>query len=90
MFNFKKKKKHKKKHKKKMKLFLLFFICIFKLNYSIKDSLNFILSPLGKECFFEDIEAGLGARSIEIFVPSGSNLNIQLEVSLFSLFFNFI
>jgi hypothetical protein len=46
----------------------------------LHDSLNFILPPLGKECFYEDIDIGLGARLIEIFVPSGSNLNLQLEV----------
>jgi hypothetical protein len=50
--------------------------------FSLHDSLNFILPPLGRECFYEDIDIGLGARSVEIFVPSGSNLNIQLEVMM--------
>jgi hypothetical protein len=59
---------------------LLFSSLFFSHVSCLHDSLNFILPPLGRECFYEDIDVGLGARLIEIFVPTGSNLNLQLEV----------
>ena len=46
-----------------------------------QDSLNVILPPGGRECFFDVIPAASPARSIEVFVPSGSNVDVLLEVT---------
>jgi hypothetical protein len=45
------------------------------------DSLNVILAPGGRECFFDDIPDGAPVRSIEVFVPSGANVDVLLEVN---------
>jgi hypothetical protein len=57
----------------------------------IQDSFNFILPPGGKECMFDNIQSENGIRSVEVFVPSGSNVNLMLEVlnkELSNLIFN--
>jgi hypothetical protein len=45
------------------------------------DSLNYILPTRGRQCFFEDFAEGSNSKQIEIFIPSGGNVDIFLEVS---------
>ena len=47
---------------------------------AVHDSLNFVLAPLKRECFFEDFDKNSPTRTIEAFVKSGGNLDVTLSV----------
>ena len=47
---------------------------------AVHDSLNFVLAPQKRECFFEDFEMNTPAHTVEAFVQSGGNLDIMLTV----------
>ena len=60
-------------------LTLILYMCVLNV-LGTRDSLNVILPPGGRECFFDNIPMGSPPRSIEVFVPSGSNVDVMLEV----------
>ena len=51
------------------------------------DSLNVILPPGGRECFYDDIPADAAVRKIEVFVPSGASVDVLLEVGIYHCLF---
>ena len=66
-------------------MIVIFVFLIFMSSYigfisSVHDSLNFILPPRVRECFFEDFDKNSPTRTIEAFVQSGGNLDIILSV----------
>jgi hypothetical protein len=47
--------------------------------------MNFILNSQGRECFYEDIVESDNPKIIDVFIPSGGNVNIILEVPILIL-----
>jgi hypothetical protein len=48
---------------------------------SFHDSLNFIVAPRAKQCFYEDFPDTGATKTIDVFVQSGGKNAIELEVS---------
>lgn len=59
--------------------FLFVNFCVH-LSFSVHDSMNFVLQPMKRECFFEDFDKNSPARTVEAFVQSGGNLDVMLTV----------
>lgn len=57
---------------------LLFSLCL-EID-AVHDSMNFFLSPRQRQCFYEDFDKITPARTIEAFVQSGGNLDVQLVI----------
>lgn len=47
---------------------------------AVHDSLNFILSPKSRQCFYEDFDSNSPAKTLEAFVQSGGNLDVKVIV----------
>ena len=60
-------------------LFLVFIITS-QIVVAVHDSLNFILPPMKRDCFFEDFDTSSPTRTIEAFVQSGGNVHVFLTV----------
>lgn len=59
---------------------LLLVLCSCSAVMGVHDSLNFILPPGGKECFFEELVLDANPREVEIFVPHNGNVDILLKI----------
>lgn len=44
------------------------------------DSLNFVLQPKSRECFYENFDSNSPSRTIEAFVQSGGNADVVLTI----------
>ena len=60
-------------------LFLLIVLLVNNSN-AFHDSLNFVLAPKTRQCFFENFEATSPTRTIEAFVQSGGNADVWLTI----------
>ena len=49
------------------------------------DSLNFIIPPSSRQCFFEDFGASTPVKTIDTFVQSGGKANMKLQARIFRL-----
>lgn len=66
-----------------MQVNLIFYLTILYMSYQIiavHDSLNFILKPRSRQCFYEDFDKNSPARTLEAFVQSGGNLDVKVVV----------
>lgn len=60
--------------------FLLVFLYLFVHALAVHDSLNFLLQPLERQCFFEDFDSNTPVRTVEAFVLSGGNVDVLLTI----------
>ncbi len=58
----------------------ILIIVLIVLTQSVHDSLNFILSPKSRQCFYEDFDSNSPAKTLEAFVQSGGNLDVKVIV----------
>ena len=49
--------------------------------HAVHDSLNFVLMPKKRECFFEDFEEGSLSKTVEVFVEAGGNSVVYFKVN---------
>ena len=49
-------------------------------SWAVHESLNFILQPKERQCFFQEFEKDSYAHLVEVFVEAGGNLAVQMEV----------
>ena len=49
---------------------------------AVHDSLNLIVQPKRRECFFEDFADASSSRTVEAFVQSGGNMDIYLQAGI--------
>lgn len=69
-----------------MKISIIKLACIYVIliNLSIckavHDSMNLLLQPATRQCFFEDFDKNTPSRTIEAFVQTGGNINILLTI----------
>lgn len=63
-------------------LFVVALLCVLIVPSAlgIHDTLNFILPPGERSCFYEDFDKITPARRIEAFVQSGGNLDVVLTI----------
>jgi hypothetical protein len=47
---------------------------------AVHDSMNLLLQPATRQCFFEDFDKNTPSRTIEAFVQTGGNINILLTI----------
>jgi hypothetical protein len=57
----------------------LLFAIIFPIN-CVHDSLNFLLAPRTRQCFYEDFDSNSPAKTLEAFVQSGGDLDVKVVV----------
>lgn len=58
----------------------LFVVLLVNIANAFHDSLNFVLAPKTRQCFFENFEATSPTRTIEAFVQSGGNADVWLTI----------
>ena len=56
------------------------FLLLITLSYSLHDSLNLILNPGERSCFYEDLKAPSLTRVVDTFVELGWKRGIRLEI----------
>ena len=44
------------------------------------DSLNFVLQPKARQCFYENFDSSSPTRTLEAFVQSGGNADVLLTI----------
>ena len=59
---------------------LLLAVLLVNISNAFHDSLNFVLAPRTRQCFFENFEATSPTRTIEAFVQSGGNADVWLTI----------
>lgn len=59
---------------------ILFVILLANSSNAFHDSLNFVLAPKTRQCFYENFEATSPTRTIEAFVQSGGNADVWLTI----------
>ena len=47
---------------------------------AVHDSMNFILKPMERECFYEDFDGNSPVRTIDAFVQAGGNVAVLLTI----------
>ncbi len=45
-----------------------------------KENLNFQLQPQQRSCFYEDIDMTAATRTVEVFIHSSSDMQVQLAI----------
>jgi hypothetical protein len=64
-----------------MLLFAVLLLAALAPAQSFHDSLNFIVGPRAKQCFYEDFIDISAAKTIDVFVQSGGKSAIEMEIS---------
>lgn len=61
-------------------LLFLVIASVFSIAVAFHDSLNFVLQPKTRECFYENFDSNSPSRTIEAFVQSGGNADVLLTI----------
>jgi hypothetical protein len=48
--------------------------------FGVHDSMNFVLKPMLRECFYEDFDSNSPVRTIDAFVQAGGNVAVLLTI----------
>lgn len=48
--------------------------------FGVHDSMNFVLKPMLRECFYEDFDGNSPVRTIDAFVQAGGNVAVLLTI----------
>ena len=59
---------------------VVFLLCSIVLCSCVHDTLNFVLLPGKRQCFYEDFDNNSPARTLEAFVRSGGYLDVKFIV----------
>jgi len=59
---------------------ILLAIASFGIATAFHDSLNFVLQPKTRQCFYENFDSNSPSRTIEAFVQSGGNADVLLTI----------
>ena len=62
-----------------MKFLLILSICLVACT-AIRDSLNFVLGPGRRDCYYEDFDSSNPGRTIESFIQSVGDIDVLLTV----------
>ncbi len=59
---------------------ILAFLLALHISNAFHDSLNFVLPPKTRQCFYENFETSSPSRTVEAFVQSGGNADVLLTI----------